>query len=126
MAGSGVAGQNNWRWCKKCQALSFAGSATLGACSGGGQHDHTGSGDYVLVQTAGGVLPDDTKSNFRWCKKCQVLALAATPSMACGAGGVHDYSSSGNYMLGYTVGADTVLREAYMKALKPKAAAAGA
>ena len=121
---SGIAGQSNWRWCNKCQALSFAGSPTLGNCSAGGQHDHTGSGNYVLEQTAGGALPADSQDKFRWCKKCQVLADSSIASKACAAGGVHDYSSSGNYVLAYAVGADTVLREAYMKALKPKAAAA--
>ena len=39
---------------------------------------------------------------------------------ACAAGGQHDHTGSGNYVLGYVVGADTVLYEAYMKALKPK------
>ena len=37
----------------------------------------------------------------------------------CAAGAQHDHTGSGNYMLGYVVGADTVLREAYMNALKP-------
>jgi CubicO group peptidase (beta-lactamase class C family) len=117
---SGVVGQENWRWCNKCQALSFAGSPSLGTCSAGGQHDHAGSGNYVLAQTSGGTPADDTQNNWRWCKECQVLAYAGSPSTACSAGGVHDYSSSGNYVLGYVVSADTVLREAYMKALKPK------
>ena len=120
MTSSGLIGQANWRWCNKCQALSFAGSSSLGSCSGGGQHDHTGSGNYVLAQTSGGALPADSQSNWKWCKKCQVLAYAADTSKACGAGGLHDYSASGNYIVGYAVGADVVLREAYMKALKPK------
>jgi CubicO group peptidase (beta-lactamase class C family) len=122
MTSSGIAGQSNWRWCNKCQALSFAGNPSPGSCSAGGQHDHTGSGNYVLAQTAGGALPDDSQENWRWCKKCQVLAFAGSPSTACAAGGIHDYSASGNYVLGYVVGADTVLREAYMKALKAKSA----
>lgn len=42
--------QVNWRWCNKCQALAFAGGATLGACPAGGTHAHTGSGNYG-VQT---------------------------------------------------------------------------
>ncbi|HJY83046.1 MAG TPA: hypothetical protein VKK81_18435, partial [Candidatus Binatia bacterium] len=121
---SAVMGQDNWRWCNKCQALSFAGSQTLGTCSAGGVHDHAGSGNYVLMQKGGAALPDDSQENWRWCKKCQVLAFAGNPSTACAAGGVHDYTSSGNYVLETVVGADTVLHNAYMKALKPKAAAA--
>ncbi len=121
---SGIAGQHNWRWCNKCQALSFAGGSSKGPCSAGGQHDHTGSMDYVLVQKGSGALPDDSQDNWRWCKKCQVLAYAGNPSAvgACSAGGVHDHTGSGDYVLGYVVGADTVLHDSYMKALKPKPA----
>jgi CubicO group peptidase (beta-lactamase class C family) len=113
--------QGNWRWCTKCQALSFAGSASPGACSGGGTHDHAGSGNYVLPIRAGtAAVPLDFQDNFRWCNKCQVLSFggAASPG-PCKAGGEHDHTGSGNYMLGYVVGADTVLYEAYMNALKP-------
>jgi CubicO group peptidase (beta-lactamase class C family) len=124
---SGIAGQHNWRWCNKCQALSFAGNASLGPCSAGGMHDHSGSGNYVLAIKGSGALPQDSQDNWRWCKKCQVLAYAGNPSSvgACGAGGQHDHTGSGDYILGYAVGADTVLREAYMKALtKAKGSAA--
>ena len=112
--------QGNWRWCTKCQALSFAGSSSVGKCSAGGNHDHTGSGGYVLPIRGSGPVPMDNQDDFRWCKKCQVLALGSTPPGPCAAGGQHDHTGSGNYMLGYVVGADTVLREAYMNALKPK------
>ena len=76
------------------------------------------------MQKGGAVIPDDSQENWRWCKKCQVLAFAGNPSTACAAGGVHDYTSSGNYVLETVVGADTVLHNAYMKALKPQSAAA--
>jgi hypothetical protein len=113
--------QDNWRWCTKCQALAFAGSPSPGACSGGGKHDHAGSGDYGLVIRAGGPLPQDSQDNWRWCNKCQVLAIAGGASAgACSAGGLHDHTGSGDYAVGYVVGADTVLLEAYKKALKPK------
>ncbi|MEI9977168.1 MAG: hypothetical protein WDO73_37005 [Ignavibacteriota bacterium] len=54
-------------------------------------------------------------------QKCQVLSFAGagTPGN-CAAGGTHDHTGSGDYVLGFVVGADTVLREAYMNALKPK------
>ena len=113
--------QSNWRWCNKCQALSFGGSPSPGKCSAGGMHDHTGSGDYVLALRGSGALPQDSQENWRWCNKCQVLANAGGSSAgACATGGLHDHTGSGNYVLGYVVGADTVLYEAYMKALKPK------
>ena len=113
--------QHNWRWCNKCQALSFAGSPSLGQCPAGGLHDHSGSGDYVLpIRAPRTAVPPDFQDNFLWCNKCQVLSAggASTPG-PCAAGGEHDHTGSGNYMLGYVVGADTVLYEAYMKALKP-------
>jgi hypothetical protein len=43
-----MVGQNNWRWCNKCQALCFAVGPNVGKCSAGGLHSHTGSGDYVV------------------------------------------------------------------------------
>ncbi len=113
--------QANWRWCNKCQALSFGGSPSPGKCSAGGMHDHVGSGNYVLALRGSGTVPQDSQANWRWCNKCQVLAYAGSSSAgACGAGGLHDHTGSGDYILGYVVGADTVLYEAYMKALKPK------
>jgi hypothetical protein len=42
--------QANWRWCKKCQGLFFAGNPSKGVCPAGGEHTLDGSGDYHLVQ----------------------------------------------------------------------------
>jgi len=118
---SGVAGQDNWRRCIKCEALSFAGGRSAGACPAGGQHDHTGSADYVLPQKGAGPIPEYTQDNWKWCNKCQVLAAAGGSSAGpCAAGGQHDHTGSGDYFLGYSVGADTILHDAYMEALKPK------
>jgi hypothetical protein len=44
-----IPGQDNWRWCTKCQGLAYAGNPTMGACPAGGQHDHAGSGNYTLI-----------------------------------------------------------------------------
>jgi hypothetical protein len=77
--------RDKWRWCNKCQALAFAGNGALGACPAGGQHNHTGSGDYGLVQND---ISMSGQNNWRW-----------------GEPGV---------------GADTVLHDAYMSALKPR------
>ena len=41
---------DNWRWCRKCQGLAFAGNST-GACPAGGPHDFTGSNNYSLGYT---------------------------------------------------------------------------
>jgi hypothetical protein len=113
--------QSNWRWCKKCEALCFGGSGAPGKCPQGGTHDHSGSGNYNLASRGAGALPPESQENWRWCKKCEVLAFGGTASPgACAAGGQHDHSSSGNYVLRFVVGADVILRQAYMSALKPK------
>jgi hypothetical protein len=41
--------QANWRWCKKCEGLFFAGHAAKGVCPAGGQHSQAGSGKYELI-----------------------------------------------------------------------------
>jgi len=71
-------------------------------------------------------VPTDTQDQWKWCKKCHVLAYSANASSVCAAGGAHDYTGSGNYAIAYQVDAATVLREAYFKALRPKSASAGA
>jgi hypothetical protein len=89
--------QDNWRWCHKCQALYFAGNATQGVCAAGGAHDHTGSGNYHLVQNAASYPGQD---NWRWCRKCQGLYFAGSATQGvCKAGGAHDHTGSGNYTL---------------------------
>jgi len=89
--------QDNWRWCRKCEALCFAGGAKLGSCAAGGMHDHSGSGNYVLIVNS----PDAAgQSNWRWCGKCEALCFAGGSTLGtCAAGGMHDHSGSGDYTL---------------------------
>lgn len=97
------AGQDNWRWCRKCQGIYFAGSST-GACPAGGGHDHSGSGDYTLLQGLDAAAGQD---NWRWCNKCQGLAFAGNPALgSCPGGGNHDHVGSGNYKLVFNNPAD--------------------
>jgi hypothetical protein len=111
-------GQAAWRWCRKCQQLAYTGGTAIGACSGGGNHDHAGSGEYMLATDASGM---NGQANWRWCRKCQTLAFggAATPG-ACPATGQHDFTGSGNYVLGnpgndlvYLVGADRHVNDVF-------------
>jgi hypothetical protein len=80
-----MSAQNNWRWCKKCQSLWFAGSAGAGACPAGKGHDQSESGNYVLA------VEDPTapgQNNWRWCNKCQALTFAGGGIVGrCPAGG---------------------------------------
>ncbi|KAK3896595.1 beta-lactamase/transpeptidase-like protein, partial [Staphylotrichum tortipilum] len=43
-----------WRWCNRCQVLASTRDAhkapVLGLCAAGGNHDHGGSGNYVLFK----------------------------------------------------------------------------
>ena len=91
-----MANQENWRWCTKCQGIAFAGNPSIGACAGGGQHDHNGSGNYTLPLGAGAA----GQPNWRWCRKCQCLSFAGNATAgACAAGGQHSHEGSGNYTL---------------------------
>ena len=94
----GVGLQNNWQWCKKCQALAFAGNASLGDCPAGGLHDHTGSRNYSIAMNT--PVPPGSQGNWRWCNKCQALTFAGSASLGkCSGGGNHDHAGSGNYVL---------------------------
>jgi hypothetical protein len=91
--------QDNWRWCNKCQGLAFAGNSSPGTCPAGQTHDHSGSGNYRLVQNTPVLLPS-SQDNWRWCNKCQGLAFGGSASPGtCPAGGSHDHAGSGNYDL---------------------------
>jgi hypothetical protein len=82
-------GQNGWRWCRRCQALWFAGWAP---CPAGGLHDHNGSSNYVLNSYAG-----DRDAVWRWCGKCQQLNSPTDIPGFCAAGGRHE--NAGCYTL---------------------------
>ena len=89
--------QTNWRWCNKCMGLAFAGNGPPRKCPMGGNHDHTGSGNYAL-RFANTGHPGQT--NWRWCNKCMGLAFAGNgPPRKCPMGGNHDHTGSGNYEL---------------------------
>jgi len=93
--------QSNWRWCHKCETLGYAAQPTVGACAGGGRHNHLGSGNYVLAMNV--AIPHGQR-NWRWCRKCQVLSYAGEPTPGrCAAGGNHDHSGSADYSIRFTV-----------------------
>jgi hypothetical protein len=41
-------GQDDWRWCHKCQGLWFSFNRTAGFCPAGGGHSRDGSADYAV------------------------------------------------------------------------------
>jgi hypothetical protein len=96
-----LVGQDNWRWCHKCQGLFFSGGQdSIGNCPAGGQHEKSVSGNYALAHNA----PDFSgQHDWRWCHKCQGLFFSAGQDSigSCPAGGQHEKGVSGNYALAH-------------------------
>jgi len=80
--------QNNWRWCRKCQALHYAAHPLGSVCPAGGGHDAAGSGHYSLFTVAS--PPANAQGNWRWCAKCQGVFYGEAAASVCPAGGQHD------------------------------------
>ena len=85
--------QANWRWCRHCQGLFFAGDSR-GVCPMGGPHERTGSGDYHVML---GEAFAQVESQWRRCGTCQGLIAPAHNKGACPAGGTHDTTGSEDY-----------------------------
>jgi hypothetical protein len=93
-------GQDNWRWCRKCEGLAFSGNGEPGACPASGTHDHRESGDYQLLQNLPHPILPTYQENWRWCHKCQGLYFAGGSGQgSCPFDGTHEQSGSGNYAL---------------------------
>jgi hypothetical protein len=96
--------QNGWKWCKQCQVLCFSGHG-LGSCKAnpGGGHNFDGSGNYVLFHYDPPPFLDAAppgQDSWRWCNKCQELCYAGSATVGtCPAGGAHDHTGSGNYVM---------------------------
>lgn len=107
-----MATQSRWMWCNKCQGLAYA-DLPPSRCPAGGDHDHEGSGNYIL--TANIAAQDDQQALWKWCKKCQGLAWSGnrTPG-PCAAGGNHDHGGSLDYVLTVNVRAGTTEQSGWM------------
>ncbi|TCO60641.1 hypothetical protein [Actinocrispum wychmicini] len=92
--------QPGWRWCRRCQSLSYAAVVT-GLCPGFGRHDLGGSGNYHVFHDVG-VLNPNEQDQWNWCRKCQGLFYGPNQSRSwCAGGNRHDGTGSGNYMVQY-------------------------
>ena len=97
--------QINWRWCRKCQGLWYAGPPhqwtqrmVTSNCPAGGLHTLRGSGNYALIHNSSDVR--ERQNGWRWCWKCQGLFYGRNHpngSGICPQGGQHDSRRSGNY-----------------------------
>jgi hypothetical protein len=89
-------GQDNWRWCHKCQGLFFAGFPGS-HCPAGGAHDSSSSSNYLLPFN-NAKYPG--QQNWRYCHKCQGLFFNGRATKGkCPAGGAHDGAGSFDYSL---------------------------
>lgn len=93
--------QWNWRWCRVCQGLFYAGFSTS-QCPGGGHHDGSQSYDYGVQNFSSGSW---TQGGWCWCNKCQGLFYGPYVSNSwCPASGHHN-TNDGSY--NYFVGMNT-------------------
>ncbi|WP_327003727.1 hypothetical protein OHA72_53130 [Dactylosporangium sp. NBC_01737] len=92
-----VLGQRNWRWCRRCQSLFFAGNTSSGACPLGGGHDRTGSANYVMP-AYNAPLPPQVQNGWRWCRRCQGLFFGPFVGR-CPLGGGHEAVGSSDYAM---------------------------
>ncbi len=96
-AGVGVvAGQSYWRWCTKCEGLSYWSSGDPLPCPGGGTHTYGSASLYIVSHGAAGV---DGQAGWRFCRKCGGLVHADSGPKPCAGGGDHNTSSSGAYFV---------------------------
>lgn len=98
----GIAGyQDGWRVCSLCNGLWWSGLAGFCPADPAG-HNAVGSAAYVLAQTPLGI----GQADWRFCQKCAGMFFADHSDGVCPAGGTHDASSSGNYVLPVPVRCD--------------------
>jgi len=77
-------GQKGWRWCKKCQGLTYMDEEKK-ECVGGGHHDFSESGWYVLCSNGEPRSQAEIGHNqWHWCKDHQLLCHDGNTSCAAG------------------------------------------
>jgi hypothetical protein len=96
-------GQQNWRWCHKCQGLFSTHTLVTGPCPADGVHDLGSSSNYGLIASQPGV---PGQNQWRQCQKCNGIYYSGNPTQgACPSGGTHSSSGGGDYTIGFgTVG----------------------
>ncbi|MBD3345689.1 MAG: hypothetical protein GF401_11570 [Chitinivibrionales bacterium] len=97
-----VSYQGQWRWCKNCKGLWFSGHTSGGKCPyNNSNHSFENSYQYILEFGSPGhscEIPG-RQCGWRFCNKCKGLFYSAYGNGVCKAGGSHDGSSSGEYVL---------------------------
>jgi hypothetical protein len=81
--------QPNWRWCKLCQGMFWAGFT--GVCNGnpeGGMNGphNVGTTDYdVEINQSGYTAKSDPQTYWRWCGNCSLLYWQGASGNQAGA-----------------------------------------
>ena len=98
-------GQNNWRFCQKCQTMFYDGYPGKGICPAGGGHQAAGY-NFVLPHD----MPGPGQTNWRFCQKCQAMFYdgyagkgvcpGSGPRRLTGTGGGHQ-AAGYNFVLGH-------------------------
>lgn len=93
--------QSNWSWCGNCQGLFFTGNDRPWPCPHGGDHVIS-SGSYTPF--GGDGVAGSKQGGWRWCHKCEGMFFILNQALhrPCSAGGDHDSTGSGNYMIAFT------------------------
>jgi hypothetical protein len=88
--------QPDWRSCRKCQGLHYAGfQGYAGVCPAGGGHDPTASFAYVSLFDV--PVGQNRQADWRACRKCQGMFYGPFHGV-CPAGGQHDGTGSFGYV----------------------------
>lgn len=84
----GDVGQQDWRFCNKCDGLFYDGYSEKGVCPGGGSHFAQGFNFELPFNTKPKA---DTQKDWRYCGKCNGMFFAGFPNNfgTCPAGGGH-------------------------------------
>lgn len=85
---AGDVGQQDWRFCNKCDGLFYDGFPDKGVCPGGGSHVAQGFNFELPFNTQ---PARDTQKDWRYCGKCHGMFFAGFPNNfgTCPAGGGH-------------------------------------
>ncbi len=89
-----VGAQPGWRWCSKCQLLSYTKFGPA-PCPAGETHDHSASGAYSIFPST--LL--NGQPGWRGCSKCNAMTFTQLSGGLCRDGSPHDVSTGERYTL---------------------------
>ncbi|UPL00024.1 hypothetical protein LCI18_010958 [Fusarium solani-melongenae] len=91
-----ASGQDQWRWCNKCQALAYDGHT---CCPAGGAHISTGSWNYTLIGNNPAV--PNSQSGCKWCQQLWWSGNGQQGRCSHSPTGGHSKDGSADYTLSH-------------------------